>query len=77
MNLIGSAGAWRRDDAIFISRAALLDVRQMGEADRPTIAAGITGAALMENAGRAVAKVIMERLARRSVNSHERPPAYS
>jgi NAD(P)H-hydrate epimerase len=40
---------------------ALLDVRQMGEADRLTVAAGIPAIALMENAGKAVAREIERR----------------
>jgi hydroxyethylthiazole kinase-like uncharacterized protein yjeF len=40
---------------------ALLDVRRMDEADRLTVAAGTSTIALMENAGRAVAREIMRR----------------
>lgn len=69
MNLPISEGAWRRADSSgaaqggsdLNSRTALLEVRQMGEADRLTIAAGLSGVALMENAGRAVATAIMKR----------------
>ncbi|MEP7299570.1 MAG: NAD(P)H-hydrate epimerase, partial [Burkholderiales bacterium] len=48
-------------------RSALLTSRQMAEADRLTVASGITGIALMENAGRSVAHVIMQRWAPRPV----------
>ena len=56
-----------RDGAMLNSRTALLDVRQMGEADRLTVAAGTPGAALMENAGAAVARAIVERWSKRPV----------
>jgi hydroxyethylthiazole kinase-like uncharacterized protein yjeF len=49
------------------SHAVLLDVRQMGEADRLTIAAGTPGAELMENAGAAVAQAILKRWSARPV----------
>jgi len=49
------------------SRTALLDVRQMGEADRLTVAAGTPGTVLMNNAGRSVATAIIERWDRRPV----------
>jgi NAD(P)H-hydrate epimerase len=47
---------------------ALLTVAQMNEADRLTIAGGISGALLMENAGRAVAQCIMARWSPRPVS---------
>ena len=40
---------------------ALLDAREMGEADRLTVAAGSSVSALMENAGRGVAEEIVRR----------------
>jgi ADP-dependent NAD(P)H-hydrate dehydratase / NAD(P)H-hydrate epimerase len=46
---------------------ALLDVRQMGEADRLTVAAGTPAIALMENAGRSVAREIERRWSVRPV----------
>ena len=49
------------------SQTALLDVRQMGEADRLTVAAGTPGVALMENAGASVAREIAERWSARPV----------
>jgi ADP-dependent NAD(P)H-hydrate dehydratase / NAD(P)H-hydrate epimerase len=49
------------------SQTALLDVRQMGEADRLTVAAGTPGAALMENAGTSVAHAILKRWSARPV----------
>lgn len=48
-------------------QCALLDVRQMGEADRLTIASGKTGIELMENAGIAVASEIQKRWTARPV----------
>jgi hydroxyethylthiazole kinase-like uncharacterized protein yjeF len=46
---------------------ALLDVRQMGEADRLAVAAGIPAVELMENAGRAVAREIQQRWSARPI----------
>ena len=48
-------------------RTALLTAVQMALADRWTVACGIAGVALMENAGRPVAQAIMERWAPRPV----------
>ena len=48
-------------------RAALLDVRQMSEADRLTVAAGTSSAELMGNAGKAVACAIEGRWSARPV----------
>jgi len=42
-------------------KTALLDVRQMGEADRLTVTAGTSVIELMENAGKAVAREIAQR----------------
>jgi hydroxyethylthiazole kinase-like uncharacterized protein yjeF len=41
------------------SPEALLNVHQMGEADRLTIAGGTSGIELMENAGASVARVVL------------------
>ena len=46
---------------------ALLTALQMTEADRLTVASGISGTALMENAGRPVAQAIMDRWTPRPV----------
>src|SRR4029077_2090720 len=46
-------------------RHALLAPQQMAEADRRTIAGGIPGIVLMENAGRAVADALTRRWSRR------------
>ncbi|MBS7541183.1 NAD(P)H-hydrate dehydratase [Ancylobacter lacus] len=54
-------GHERTDAATFGSPSALLDVRQMGEVDRLTIAAGTSGIVLMENAGASVACAIIDR----------------
>lgn len=51
--------AWRRH--------ALLPPAEMGEADRLTIAGGVSGSLLMENAGRAVADAVSRRWPRRPV----------
>ena len=49
------------------SQTALLDVSQMGEADRLTAVAGTPSNLLMENAGGSVAQVIIERWSARPV----------
>ena len=49
------------------SSVALLTAAQMGEADRLTVASGISEMRLMDNAGRAVAQAIMERWSPRPV----------
>ena len=46
-------------------KLALLTPHEMGEADRLTVAGGISGAALMESAGRAVADAVSRRFAPR------------
>ncbi len=48
-------------------RTALLTAKQMAQADRLTLASGISGTALMENAGRPVALAIMQRWTPRPV----------
>src|SRR5438067_7131021 len=48
-------------------RHALLTPQQMGEADRLTIAGGIAGTVLMENAGRAVADAVSRRWPKQKV----------
>ena len=49
------------------SQTALLDVNQMGEADRLTVVAGTPGRVLMENAGGSVAQAIIKRWSARPV----------
>ena len=46
---------------------ALLDAREMGEADRLTVVAGTSVSALMENAGRGVAQEVVRRWSARRV----------
>ena len=53
--------------AVLNCDTALLTATQMAQADRLTEASGISGAALMENAGRPVAEAIMQRWAPRQV----------
>jgi len=48
-------------------RCTLLSPSEMGEADRLTIAAGIAGIELMENAGRAVADAVSRRWPKRQI----------
>jgi len=61
------AGVGRDEPVLMDNRNALLTSKQMAEADRLTVASGITGIALMENAGRPVAHAIMQRWAPRPV----------
>ena len=49
------------------SQTALLDVNQMGEADRLTVVAGTPSNLLMENAGGSVAQAIIKRWSARPV----------
>lgn len=49
------------------ANSALLTPEQMGEADRRTIAGGVPGIALMENAGRAVADAVSRRWSPRPI----------
>src|SRR5258708_39151123 len=51
--MTGSSSGW--------ARRALLTPQRMGDADRLTIAGGIPGIGLMENAGRAVADAVARR----------------
>lgn len=53
--------------AMLDCRTALLTATQMAQADRLTVASGISGNALMENAGRPVALAIMQRWTPRPV----------
>src|SRR4051812_40988728 len=55
------------DASAELRRCALLSPAEMGEADRLTIAGGIPGSVLMENAGRAVADAVSRRWPRRPV----------
>jgi NAD(P)H-hydrate epimerase len=56
-----SARAKRGASQMPIAETALLDSRQMAEADRLTVAAGTPGVVLMENAGASVAREIVDR----------------
>jgi len=53
--------------SVFSDLHAVLDVARMAEADRRTIAGGISGAVLMENAGAAVTDAIVRRWSPRPV----------
>src|SRR3954465_5179529 len=55
------------DASAELRRCALLSPAEMGEADRLTIAGGIPGIVLMENAGSAVADAVSRRWSRRLV----------
>jgi NAD(P)H-hydrate epimerase len=55
------------DRAMLDTRTAVLDVGQMGEADRLTIAAGTPAELLMEHAGASVAHAILQRWSPRPV----------
>src|SRR6266852_6382351 len=70
-NLPGFPGAHRVEPMSEPSEAwlhhALLSPREMAEADRLTIAGGVPGIVLMENAGRAVADAVARRWRRRPV----------
>jgi NAD(P)H-hydrate epimerase len=55
------------ESAALDCRTALLTAVQMALADRLTVASGICGTALMENAGRPVARALMQRWTRRPV----------
>ncbi len=49
------------------NRRAVLSVAETYAADKAAVAAGVSGVALMENAGRAVAEAVMARWDRRPV----------
>ena len=57
----------RSTETSALSPHALLTVAQTGEADARTVAAGISGIALMHNAGSAVVRTILERWSTRRV----------
>ena len=58
---------WNETGELINSKTALLSVRQMGEVDRLTTGGGTPTAALMENAGNAVAREIERRWPARPV----------